>query len=141
MSTANDPDAERLAESLHSAAIRLLRSVQRVDEGTGLTASRLSALSIIVFRGPLTLGELADAQQVRPPTMTRIVNALEEEQFVVKAQDPSDGRLIRIAATIKGKRALIHARAQRVQLLAKQVQLLSKSEREGLWASLVTIQK
>ena len=139
MSIAPHPDPEILAEILHSTAIRLLRTLRRVDELSGLTAPRLSALSVIVFNGLITLGKLADAEQVRPPTMTRIVNALEEEGLVVKAQDPADGRLIRIAATTKGKRVLIQGRARRVQSLTEQIRRLEKVEQENLSAALVTI--
>jgi DNA-binding MarR family transcriptional regulator len=141
MSIAPYPDPENLAELLHSTAIRLLRTVRRVDESSGLTAPRLSALSVIVFNGAITLGKLAVAEQVRPPTMTRIVNALEEQELVVKAQDPSDGRVIRVAATTKGKRVLIRGRARRVQFLAEQIRRLEKVEQENLSAALVTIQK
>jgi DNA-binding MarR family transcriptional regulator len=139
MSIAPHPDPENLAELLHSTAIRLLRTLRRVDESSGLTAPRLSALSVIVFNGPITLGKLAEAEQVRPPTMTRIVNALEDQELVVKAQDPGDGRLTRIAATIKGKRMLIRGRARRVQSLTEQIRHLEKVEQENLSAALVTI--
>jgi DNA-binding MarR family transcriptional regulator len=139
MSIAPHPDPENLAELLHSTAIRLLRTLRRVDESSGLTAPRLSALSVIVFNGPITLGKLAEAEQVRPPTMTRIVNALEEQKLVVKAQDPGDGRVIRIAATTKGKRVLIRGRARRVQSLTEQIRHLEKVEQENLSAALVTI--
>jgi DNA-binding MarR family transcriptional regulator len=139
MSIAPHPDPENLAELLHSTAIRLLRTLRRVDESSRLTAPRLSALSVIVFNGPITLGKLAEAEQVRPPTMTRIVNALEDQELVVKAQDPGDGRLIRIAATIKGKRMLIRGRARRVQSLTEQIRHLEKVEQENLSAALVTI--
>lgn len=141
MSIASYPNAETLAELLNSTAIRLLRTVRRVDESSGLTAPRLSALSVIVFNGPITLGKLAEAEHVRPPTMTRIVNALEEQELVVKALDPSDGRVIRIAATMKGKRVLIRGRARRVQFLTGQIRHSGKIERENLSAALVTIQK
>jgi DNA-binding MarR family transcriptional regulator len=141
MSIAPHPDPENLAELLHSTAIRLLRAVRRVDESSGLTAPRLSALSVIVFKGAITLGKLAEAEQVRPPTMTRIVNALEERELVVKAQDPSDGRVIRIAATTKGKRVLIRGRARRVQVLTEQIRQLEKGKQENLSAALVTVQE
>ena len=141
MSIAPHSDPENLAELLHSTAIRLIRSVRRLDESSGLTAPRLSALSVIVFNGPITLGKLAEAEQVRPPTMTRIVNALEEHELVVKAQDPADGRVIRIAATTKGKRVLIRGRARRVQFLAEQVKHLETSEQENLSVALVAIQE
>jgi DNA-binding MarR family transcriptional regulator len=141
MSIATHPAPETLAELLHSTAIRLLRTVRRVDESTGLTAPRLSALSVIVFTGSITLGKLAEAEQVRPPTMTRIVKALEQQEFVVKEQDPGDGRVIRIAATAKGKRVLIQGRARRVQFLTEQIRRLDKVEQENLSAALITIQE
>ena len=141
MSIATHRDPETLAELLHSTAIRLLRTVRRMDESSGLTAPRLSALSVIVFNGPITLGKLAEAEQVRPPTMTRIVNALENQELVVKAQDPGDGRVIRIAATTQGKRVLIRGRARRVQFLTEQIRHLEKVEQENLSAALVTIQE
>ncbi|MDQ3996553.1 MAG: hypothetical protein M3303_05995, partial [Gemmatimonadota bacterium] len=74
---AADDAATELADRLHSAAIHLLRRLRREDARTGLSGPRLSALSVVVFAGPLTLGELAAAEQVRPPTMTRLVRALE----------------------------------------------------------------
>ena len=141
MSIAHHPDPETLAELLHSTAIRLLRSVRRADESSGLTAPRLSALSVIVFSGQITLGRLAEAEQVRPPTMTRIVNALEQQALVVKTQDPADGRVILIAATMKGKRMLIRGRALRVQFLTWQIRRLEKSKQQNLSAALETIKE
>ena len=91
--------AERTADRLHSAAIHLLRRLRREDAATGLSAPRLSALSVVVFGGPLTLGELASAEQVRPPTMTRLVSALEDAGLVDRETDAADGRLTRIRAT------------------------------------------
>jgi len=64
--------SEVVADGLHSAAIHLLRRVRKQDTKTGEGPARLSALSVLVFGGPKTLGELAAAEQVRPPTMTRI---------------------------------------------------------------------
>ncbi|NUQ13661.1 MAG: MarR family transcriptional regulator, partial [Gemmatimonadaceae bacterium] len=86
---------EALAEAVHRLAIRLLRTLRSEDEQSGLTGPRLSALSVIVFAGPVTLGELAAAEQVKPPTMTRLVRALEREGLVRREKDPADGRVIR----------------------------------------------
>src|SRR5947208_1023753 len=79
------------ADRFHSAAIHALRHVRREDPATGLGAARLSALSVLVFGGPRTLGELAAAEQVRPPTMTSIVRALESGGYVRRGSDPNDG--------------------------------------------------
>src|SRR5271154_2297497 len=100
-------DPAEIADKLHSAAIHLLRKLRREDESSGLNAPRLSALSVIVFGGPLSLGDLAAAEQVRPPTMTRIVDALETQMLITRQRDPADGRSVRLAATAKGKALLM----------------------------------
>ena len=104
MSTQNSEDAKILADQLHSAAIHLLRKLRREDAASGLNAPRLSALSVVVFAGPVTLGDLAAAEQVRPPTMTRIVDALAEQRLVVKKKNADDGRSTLIQATAAGKK-------------------------------------
>jgi DNA-binding MarR family transcriptional regulator len=113
--------AEQVADRLHSAAIHLLRWVRKEDDRSGLTAPRLSALSVVVFVGPITLGRLAEAEGVQPPTMTRLVDALEADGHVVRRNDPSDGRAILIRATAKGTRLLMEARAHRVAALTDRV--------------------
>jgi DNA-binding MarR family transcriptional regulator len=121
-----------IADRLHSAAIHLLRWVRREDEASGLTAPRLSALSVVVFAGPLTLGDLAAAEGVRPPTMTRLVDALEADGLVVRKSDPSDRRAVRIRATAKGTRLLMDARAQRVAALTSRVGSLDADDQSLL---------
>jgi DNA-binding MarR family transcriptional regulator len=121
-----------LADKLHSAAIHLLRKLRREDESSGLNAPRLSALSVIVFGGPISLGDLAAAEQVRPPTMTRIVNALETQSLVTKERDKSDGRSIRLAATPAGKALLLKGRKRRVDALARQIASLSRDDQQRL---------
>src|SRR5256714_13140992 len=106
------------ADRFHSAAIHALRHVRREDPASGLSAARLSALSVLVFGGPRTLGELAAAEQVRPATMTRIVQALDEAGFVARERDARDGRVTRIRATAKGERVMWRGRERRVERLA-----------------------
>lgn len=122
------PDALTLADQLHSAAIQLLRHLRRQDDATGISAPRLSALSVVVFGGPLTLGQLAAAEQVRPPTMTRIVTGLEKDGLVTRQCDARDGRLTQIHATARGRKVLAAGRARRVETLAASVKGLSKRE-------------
>jgi len=121
-------DAEALADQLHSAAIHLLRQLRKEDDASGLSAPRLSALSVVVFGGPLTLGELARAEQVKPPTMTRIVTGLEKDGLVRRKGDQRDRRLTRIEATPKGRKILFAGRARRVEKLAIAVSRLEKKE-------------
>lgn len=132
-------DAEVIADRLHSAAIHLLRRLRREDATSGLSAPRLSALSVIVFGGPLTLGELANAEQVRPPTMTRLVSALEDAGLVAREADPEDKRLTRIRATAKGRALLSQGRARRVAALTEEVRALASGERADLTRALAIL--
>ncbi len=128
-------DPTEIADKLHSAAIHLLRKLRREDDSSGLNAPRLSALSVIVFAGPLSLGDLAAAEQVRPPTMTRIVNALEAQGLVTKQRDEADGRSIRLAATPAGKSLLMEGRKRRVDALARQIASLNVGDQGKLSAA------
>lgn len=121
-------EPEELADQLHSAAIHLLRQLRKEDDASGLSAPRLSALSVVVFGGPLTLGELARAEQVKPPTMTRIVSGLEKDGLVKRKGDQRDRRLTHIEATPKGHKALAAGRARRVKKLASAVRQLERKE-------------
>ena len=116
------------ADRFHSAAIHALRHVRRDDPATGLSAARLSALSVLVFGGPRTLGELAAAEQVRPPTMTSIVRALEEGGYLRREPDPKDARVTRVSATKKGEQVLQQGRRRRVQRLAERLAALEHDE-------------
>ncbi len=127
-----DSQSDELADRWHSLAIHLLRRLRREDVRAGLTGPRLSALSVIVFAGPITLGELAAAEQVKPPTMTRLVSALEREQLVRREKDPTDGRIARLRATARGQSLLQAGRTRRVRQLAEPLEALSNTERDTL---------
>ncbi|MPZ98500.1 MAG: MarR family transcriptional regulator [Dehalococcoidia bacterium] len=129
---ANDARTEAVANRFNSIAIHLVRRLRRADEALGVTPSRLSALSVLVFGGPRTLGELASAEAVTPPTMTRIVAALEAAGLVSRAGDASDRRLVRLEATPEGRRLMQRGRAQRVERLARELRALSADELETL---------
>ena len=91
----NDARERDIADRLHSAAIHLLRRVRRSDPLTGVPAAQLSALSVLMG-GPLTLGEMAAAEQVRPPTMSTLVGDMERAGLVRRSSDPSDARVVRL---------------------------------------------
>jgi len=126
------PPVEEVADHLHSSAIRLLRALRRQDDKWGLSAPRLSALSVVVFGGPITLGDLARAEQVRPPTMTKLVRALEGAKLVSRKVDAEDGRVTWISATDKGRKLLMKGRAERVRALAERLQAFSTGDVESL---------
>ena len=118
----------RIADRLHSAAIHLLRRVRRQDAATGEGPARLSALSVLVFGGPKTLKELAAAEQVKPPTMSRIVAGLKRSRLVEITSDPEDRRRMRIIATAKGTRLLQKGRELRINYLAAELERLTADE-------------
>ncbi len=117
-----------VADRLHSAAIHLLRRVRHTDEASGLTPARLSVLSVLVFAGPQPLGHLARAEQVRPPTMSNLISGLEREHLVRRTVDPEDRRIVRVAATGRGRRILERARRLRLDHLTSRLQRLGKAE-------------
>lgn len=121
-----------LADRLHSAAIHLLRLVRLQDVKTGIGPARLSALSVLVFGSPKSLKELADLEQVQPPTMSRIVEGLESEGLIRRTVLARDRRQIRLEPTEKGKRILREARQQRVAALAARLKGLPDAELEIL---------
>jgi len=117
-----------VADRLHSAAIHLLRRVRKQDIATGEGPARLSALSVLVFGGPKTLKELAAAEQVKPPTMSRIVAGLKRSHLVEVHEDPEDARRMHISATPKGTRLLLKGREMRITYLASQLASLTPEE-------------
>ena len=116
------PDA--VADRLHSAAIHLLRRLRHEDQAMGISAARASALSVAVFGGPVTLGRLAEAEQVSAPTMTRLIVGMEEDGLVKREPDPHDRRVVWIRPTSKGTRILTEGRRRRVQTLARDLATL-----------------
>ncbi len=130
-----------IADRLHSAAIHLLRRLRPEDEASGLTAPRLSALSVIVFAGPITIGDLAAAEQVRPPTISRLVKELERDGLVTRDRDPEDGRVQRLRATARGRRTLEDGRRRRVAKLAADLARLPAAERRLLARAADSLEK
>lgn len=128
----HDREAAEVADRLHSVAIHLLRRVRRQDSASGEGPARLSALSVLVFAGPMTLGQLAAAEQVKPPTMTRIVAGLERSGLARRVADPADARRIRIHATAQGTRLLQKARQKRIEYLAHGLERLDPRALEVL---------
>jgi DNA-binding MarR family transcriptional regulator len=119
------------ADRLHSAAIHLLRRLRVRDRESGVGPAQLSALSVLVFGGPRSLGELAEAEQVRPPTMSRIVAGL-ERAGLVRRHATDDGRRVRLEASAKGTKILQQGRKRRVESLAKALSSLSGKEQQQL---------
>ena len=117
-----------VADRVHSAAIHLLRGLRKQDEAIGLTAARLSALSVVVFGGPVSIGQLANAEQVSVPTVTRLLVGMEREKLLRRKRDTRDRRIIWIRATSKGAKLLKKGRRRRVAVLAKNLASLEEAQ-------------
>jgi DNA-binding MarR family transcriptional regulator len=129
-----------VADRLHSAAIHLLRRARRTDPLTGVSPAQLSALSVLMS-GPKTLGDLAAAEQVRPPTMSRLVTEMERAGVARKVTDRVDARVIRVHATAKGLRALSRGRAMRIEAIEQLMSELEADELGNVERAVGTIEK
>jgi DNA-binding MarR family transcriptional regulator len=130
-----------VADAVHSAAIHLLRGVRKEDERTGVGPARLSALSVLVFGGPMRLTELARIEQVKPPTMTKVIAGLEAGGLVRRRPDPGDARAVRLEATARGRNLLQAGRRRRVARLGKVLQTLGPEELDVLRRAAVIIER
>jgi DNA-binding MarR family transcriptional regulator len=123
-----EPSLEEVGRSLHSNAIHLLRNVRAEDTAMGIGPAQASALSVVVFGGSLSLNELASAEQVKPPTMSRIVEALVQEGLVKREANKQDRRSITISPTEKGTRIIHEGRNRRERRLIKLLSRLDSTE-------------
>ncbi len=113
---------------LHEQFARLTRQLRNLELPQGMTPERLSALSVIDKRGPISVTALADKEMVRPATMSRMVSALVEEGLVKRSNDKDDGRGVLVTTTPKGRRAFQRAQEQRLQHFAEVLCALSDEQ-------------
>jgi DNA-binding MarR family transcriptional regulator len=125
--TAPAPTLPELASTLRIRVMRLSRNLRR-QAGTGLSASLLSALTTVERKGPMTIGTLADAEQVKPPTMTKVVASLVEQGLVTREPDPLDGRVAWVMATPEGRSLLRRTRRRSDAYLATRLRSLDREE-------------
>jgi DNA-binding MarR family transcriptional regulator len=116
--TENDTCTE-IATLLHDQFSRLTRQLRNMELPQGMTPERLSALSVIDKRGPISVTALADKEMVRPATMSRMVSALVDEGLVKRSEDKNDGRGVLVSATPKGRRAYQRGQQLRLQHFAE----------------------
>ena len=121
-----------MAGGLQAAAGRMLRLARRDPGNDGLSSPRLSALSVLASGRPMSLTELASAEEVRAPTMSRIVEGLVKDGLATREPDPANRRKVRIAATEEGKRRLEGGRERRVRALRERLRRLADSEQRAL---------
>ena len=140
MTTIASVDATALAARLRLGVTRLARRLRQEAEA-GVTPSMLSALSSAERQGSLTMRDLCHAEQVQPPTMTRIVAALVEAGLVVRETDPADGRVTWVTVTTEGRRLLERSRRRKEAYLAKSLRALEAEELRTLEAAAGIIER
>jgi DNA-binding MarR family transcriptional regulator len=122
-----------MAARLHSSSVRLLRLARREERGEPIGGPRLSALTFVATAGPVSLAELAAAEQVRAPTMSRVVDNLVADGLALRETDPTDRRAVRISATEAGRRLIDEGQASRAGAVAARLAQLADSERRALY--------
>ena len=120
------------AGQLNSSATRIMRWLDVVDRGAGLTPARFSALSVLVFGGPTPLGRLAASEDVAGPTMTRIVDGLEALGLARRDPHPDDSRAVLVSATDDGDRLMRHAASERIATIDAALDLLTPDDRAAI---------
>ncbi len=131
---ATDP-TEAVADRLHSAAIHLLRLLRQEDLSLGLGPTQLSALSVLVFGGPQTIGALARIEQVTLPTISRVADALVQAGLAEREADEQDRRVVRLRASAAGTRLMHKGRKQRVRRLVRLLEELEPAELDTMGAA------
>jgi DNA-binding MarR family transcriptional regulator len=119
---------DAVADRLQAAALHLLRRLRVQDEALGISAPRLSVLTVLVLAGPQRVGELAATEQVEPPTMTRLVDGLQHDGYVRRSPDPDDARAVLVEATDRGVQALREARRRRIVTFSSMLAGLSRRD-------------
>jgi DNA-binding MarR family transcriptional regulator len=136
-----DAGVDRLADRLHSAAIHLLRTVAAVDAESSLSPARLSALSVIVYGGPLTMTALAAAERVSPATVTSTVTGLESSGLVARRRTGADARRVTVTATRAGRDLMSRARARRLRVLGEVLESLTTADRAAIADAVTALER
>jgi len=130
--TGAEADGSRLASSLRIGVMRLARRLRAERSSEGLTVSQLSVLGVLERQGPMSPTQLAASERVQPPSMTRVIAALEELGLVDRDSHRTDGRQSVIVLTDRGRDLLAEDRSRRQAWLACRLEELSPAEREAL---------
>lgn len=130
-----------LADTLRGPLLRLTRLMRQERSDASVPIGQLAALGTVFHHGPLTAGELAEREQVQPPSMTKIIAALEDRGLIQRAIHPIDRRQILVSCTAAGRDLVISTRRARTEWLARRLTLLTADERAALRAAAPVLEK
>lgn len=131
---------EGLSSALRVATMRLSRRLRQQGQRDGLTPTQLAALSTVDRLGPLSLGELANAEKVQPPSMTRVVSVLELAGFLERTIDPSDARVARVSMTPAGRAQVAAIRLRRDEWLEDRLRALPPEDLAAIRRAVAVLQ-
>jgi DNA-binding MarR family transcriptional regulator len=130
-----------LASELRTSVMRLRRRLAgERDPGNDLSIASMAVLGSLFRHGDLTVGELAGLERVQPPSMTRKVNGLEDGGYVARRAHESDGRVVVVALTDRGRQRVLEDRRRRAEWLARQLRDLTPEQRDVLRAAAPILQ-
>jgi DNA-binding MarR family transcriptional regulator len=132
--------SEELPTRLRLAILRLARRLRQQAEAD-LTPSMLSAMANIEYRQPVTLGQLAEAERVTPPTMSKIVGRLEDARLVIRTADSEDKRIQRLSLSREGVKLIARNRSRKNAYLARKLRRLEPEEVAKLEDAVEVIEK
>ena len=119
---------------------RLARQLNASSTAEGLTPSQASVLGLVVFRGPLSLSELADLEGLNPTMLSRVVGRLQELELIRRIPDPADLRSASVTSTEAGQEVDRRVKAQRASVVSECVDQLLAEEQEALSAALPALE-
>lgn len=120
------------APDLRIAIMRLARRLRTERVSDALTPSQLAVLATLMREGSLSPGELAAAERVQPPSMTRILNSLQTAGMVTRAPHPTDGRQVLYETTAAGRTLVTQDRQRRDHWLSQRLSGLTPEQRQTL---------
>jgi DNA-binding MarR family transcriptional regulator len=142
MSAKREPSPAVLAQALRPSVMRLARRLRQMrDESVGLNSNQLSAMAVLLNSGDLLMGELAAAEKMQPPSMTRIVNGLEARGYVARRPHPDDRRQCLVTLSDEGRKILLANRRRRDEWLAIRIAQLAPTERDVLREAIGILEK
>ena len=130
-----------LADALRGPLLRLTRLMRQQRSDASVPIGQLAALGTVFHYGPLTAGELAEREHVQPPSMTKIIAALEDRGLVQRAVGPIDRRQVLVSSTQAGRDLVLSTRRARTEWLARRLALLTADERAALRAAAPVLEK
>jgi DNA-binding MarR family transcriptional regulator len=142
MSAKREPSPAVLAQALRPSVMRLARRLRQMrDDSVGLNSNQLSAMAVLLNSGDLLMGELAAAEKMQPPSMTRIVNGLEARGYVARRPHPDDRRQCLVTLSDEGRKILLANRRRRDEWLAIRIAQLAPAERDVLREAIGILEK